>query len=334
MKKRMIPITLAVLCLLLLAACGCSHEWTEAHCLTPKTCTLCGETEGESLGHTWQEATCAAPKTCTLCKETEGEALPHILTEATYQSRPQCSVCGKEIGQKLEAAFRKYGIAINMTENKHYDYKTETGSSATCLDPYHVTFPCEKNAEYTTVGELYICDYRIIEADETHMAVEGYEWRAIDLEISFLDDNWRNYGVAIDNVRLEDYYDIEKFDSGYFDPAGTQWEYLSAAQGYVVNYHGVDYPVVISLENGRFNKFWRHLTAENGEKIEVEGSHFYASVYACVPIGYDGIVFGFSTTAEEGTPVYELNDGNLMLMRFGNEINDWWNEEWDEYVEP
>lgn len=35
-----------------LAGCGCQHQWEEATCTTPKTCTQCGETEGEALGHT------------------------------------------------------------------------------------------------------------------------------------------------------------------------------------------------------------------------------------------------------------------------------------------
>ena len=50
-----------------LAGCGCQHQWEEATCTTPKTCTQCGETEGEALGHTWTDATCTDPSTCTRC---------------------------------------------------------------------------------------------------------------------------------------------------------------------------------------------------------------------------------------------------------------------------
>ncbi|MCM1047208.1 MAG: hypothetical protein NC433_02135 [Clostridiales bacterium] len=50
----------------------CGHEWAEATCTEPKTCSKCGETEGQALGHTWMEATFAAPKTCSVCGETEG----------------------------------------------------------------------------------------------------------------------------------------------------------------------------------------------------------------------------------------------------------------------
>ena len=54
--KRIISALLLVIMLLSLSACGCEHEWASATCTSPKTCTKCGETEGEALGHTWAEA--------------------------------------------------------------------------------------------------------------------------------------------------------------------------------------------------------------------------------------------------------------------------------------
>ncbi len=131
MKKRMYLLMLAALLCLLLAACGCKHEWAEADCDTPKTCTLCGETEGEPLQHQWKDATCLEPKTCTLCNKTEGEALghafpdgrvpdcenpakctacevleqeakPHTWVDATCDAPKTCSVCNKTEGEKLE----------------------------------------------------------------------------------------------------------------------------------------------------------------------------------------------------------------------------------------
>lgn len=45
----------AILCLALilcLSGCACKHEWAEATCTEPKTCTKCGETEGDPLEHT------------------------------------------------------------------------------------------------------------------------------------------------------------------------------------------------------------------------------------------------------------------------------------------
>ena len=51
------------------------HTWQEATCTDPKTCAVCGETEGEPLGHDWEPATFSEPKTCRICGAAEGEAL-------------------------------------------------------------------------------------------------------------------------------------------------------------------------------------------------------------------------------------------------------------------
>lgn len=40
------------------------HEWTQATCTTKKECTLCGETEGYTLGHDFSNTT---DGTCTRC---------------------------------------------------------------------------------------------------------------------------------------------------------------------------------------------------------------------------------------------------------------------------
>ena len=80
MKKRFVFIFGFAFALLL---CGCclSHEWVDASCTAPKTCSKCGKTEGEPLGHQWKEATCMEAKNCTLCGLTEGEKLEHTFGE-------------------------------------------------------------------------------------------------------------------------------------------------------------------------------------------------------------------------------------------------------------
>ena len=41
----------------------CTHNWVEATCTEPKTCSICGKTDGDALGHSYQEAVTAP--TCT-----------------------------------------------------------------------------------------------------------------------------------------------------------------------------------------------------------------------------------------------------------------------------
>ena len=106
--------------MLLLAAltllCGCQtheHTWTGPTCTEPKTCTQCGETEGEPLGHDYSEATCTEPKTCTRCGQTEGEPKGHDFSEATCTEPKTCTRCGQTEG-----------------EPKGHDF-----SEATCTEP-------------------------------------------------------------------------------------------------------------------------------------------------------------------------------------------------------
>ena len=75
------------------------HKFKNATCVSPKTCSVCGATEGEALGHTWTNATCENPKTCSVCKATEGEALGHTWVDATCTVAKTCSVCGATEGE-------------------------------------------------------------------------------------------------------------------------------------------------------------------------------------------------------------------------------------------
>ena len=71
MRKRLL---LLLVLSLVFGLCGChQHTWEEATCTEPKTCSKCGETEGDPLGHSWVEATYHAPKTCSVCGEADGE---------------------------------------------------------------------------------------------------------------------------------------------------------------------------------------------------------------------------------------------------------------------
>ena len=82
---------------------GCAHEhtWKEATCTEPKTCSKCGETEGEPLGHVWQDPTCSKAKACERCGEKEGYALGHDWKEATCTEPATCSRCGETKGEAL-----------------------------------------------------------------------------------------------------------------------------------------------------------------------------------------------------------------------------------------
>lgn len=68
------------------------HIWLDATCTTPKTCSICGETQGAALGHNWIDATCNAPKTCSICEKTNGTAIGH----RDGDGDGRCDLCGQE----------------------------------------------------------------------------------------------------------------------------------------------------------------------------------------------------------------------------------------------
>lgn len=104
-NKNFFLITLLIVVISILSLftqCGHEHVWNDATCITPKTCSECGKTEGEALGHKWLEATCTQPKTCSICGITEGDTLEHTWLEATCSQPKTCSVCGITEGDALE----------------------------------------------------------------------------------------------------------------------------------------------------------------------------------------------------------------------------------------
>lgn len=206
MQKWLCGAGALVMCVML-AGCGHEHTWVEATCTESKTCSECGETEGEALGHTWVEATCAEAKHCSVCGETEGEALEHTLTEANYQQAATCEVCGQTVGEPLQADFEQYGCAYVSELDKEYPFVNQCNQS-----------------DKLTNGKITFSDYKTFTSDESHEELEGYEWKSVIYTIVFDDDNVFNYGYAGFGAVTGDYYSF------------PLW-----LEGTVVNYNGKEY---------------------------------------------------------------------------------------------
>lgn len=262
--KKIFSVLISLFVLFTLCACGCrihGHSWADATCETPKTCTVCGETEGEALGHSWVDANYQSPKTCSLCGAAEGEA--------------------------LTADFEAHGLRVNTIDiGTGYSYITS----------------CSKDPEAKTVGQLEFNYYNIFDGDETHPALKGYEWHYVSGSLRFFDENARSYGPVI-RCLLDNYYDIEGMDNSQvdLDDGTTQ---------FTVNFNGVDYPECLfpTASTDVFIKSWW----ESGvftDKFEL---------YVRVPVGYDGMVFGFSDSGiekSEGQRIYDIADRNTLLFR-------------------
>ena len=95
MKKILLFLALSISVLIVFSSCGHTHTWREADCLSAKTCTVCGETEGSPTAHKWKNATCTTPKKCSTCGKTVSKALGHNWIKASSASPRRCSRCGE-----------------------------------------------------------------------------------------------------------------------------------------------------------------------------------------------------------------------------------------------
>ena len=79
-----------------------THDFADADCDTPKTCTVCGKTEGSALGHEWTTPDvdlCEVQSTCSRCGATDGENKEHTPEndDNDCSTALNCGVCVKEI---------------------------------------------------------------------------------------------------------------------------------------------------------------------------------------------------------------------------------------------
>ena len=197
--KRLMIIALALVMLLALAGCACEHEWMDADCVTPKTCTKCQEIEGAPLGHTWSAATCVDPKICENCAVTEGEPKGHEWVEATCTEPNICSVCGETDGEPLGHAW------VDATE---YAPKTCSACGVTEGDPlpmvrYNLGMDYETfaNTMNTALGILgYEMEfYGVSEEGIPTYYVNSAAGEELDIEVNFelMDDQKTVYSVAV-----------------------------------------------------------------------------------------------------------------------------------------
>ena len=125
----------------------CQHSWVDATCVSPKTCSACGITEGEALGHleetlAGKDATCTDSgltdgKKCSVCDETTlaQEVIPALghTEEVIAGEDPSCTETGLTEGKKCSVC---YEIIIAQEEIPMVSHTEEViaGKAATCTE--------------------------------------------------------------------------------------------------------------------------------------------------------------------------------------------------------
>jgi len=301
MRRHILLLLAVLLCIALLSGCSRQHEWLDAtctdpkhcskcdtaegnalghnwknaNCTTPKTCSRCGLTEGNALGHIWLDATCTSAKTCSICAATEGQPLEHTWDgAATLYTAPVCSVCGTE-GEPLPGYFAQQGLSINIRPELEAEYTTST----------------YVRPDLDTTGMFLASEVQIFDSDTNHRSKKGYEWRRVNITITFLDNHSILYGTNVAYTRADYYQDqaLKKADKH---------------ERFTVMYNGKEYPCLINYENAGF-------------QFTEDSCIFRATCYAQVPVGYDGVVLAFyhDSIDIDGMHLHEVEDANMLLCR-------------------
>lgn len=188
MKQRFFLMILALCCMLVLSACGCSHEeWIEADCDSPKTCAECGETEGEALGHSWQDATCEVAKRCQVCGSVDGTPLGHQWEEATCTTAKTCTVCAQTEGDALDHSW----LDATTEEPKTCERCTLTEGERIITDARFTTAACKH-----AFGKWQT----IIPVNEEMLGLEGFGSFDSAVTINLNHDSTMSLSVSIADI--------------------------------------------------------------------------------------------------------------------------------------
>lgn len=161
-----------------------------------------------------------------------------------------------------QADFEKYGLVCNAKLNTTYPY----------------VIPCY-DREYTTNGKVTFSDYKVFGGDETHEALDGYEWRTVTCTVVFDDDNAYNHGYSGIGVSTVDYYNDSFFDN-----------YKEKKVSFSATYNGIEY-TGIQYDSEVLFSDWD----DNGYTYKVR------ELYR-VPVNYDGVVLAiYSPTIDWNT---------------------------------
>lgn len=340
MRKRMMFLTIIMVCVLALSGCQCKHVWEQATCETPQICSKCDETSGAALGHSWEAATCTASETCTTCGKIRAKALGHVWTEATCMQAETCSACGMTQGEPLEHSWTEASCmqaetcdACGMTQGEPLEHDwveanyQEPKICTVCEtiegEPEEAAFVQSgieaksgaEGAEYAMTIEDIPITVRVISRQENgpgedYAAQDGYVWLQATVRLTA-----EEYLSSLDTGMpifddVTDYYNLEKFNASL--GTYTDEERDQEITTFTVNYYGTDYTdcyLVVGETQVVAPK-------DNEDGL---GSVTYTN-YFHIPEGYDGIVliYGDNTRLEEeyeGDNRKLFQDENTLFLR-------------------
>ena len=218
--KIIVIIAVFIVCvtaLILFLTLRCNHQWKDATCISPKTCSLCGKEKGEALGHDWREATCTDAQICNRCFAVGAKALGHdvdfvVVKEASCteagEEKGTCKRCNKEIEKTIDKIPHEPSgkwVTIDSSDDsfeiEEVQYCTMCGKIArTRTEPMTEEQKLEKLKK--------ICkSYTFKEISRNPESYKGkYAYYKGEVEQVVSDETEDEYGVYRINITYDDYW--------------------------------------------------------------------------------------------------------------------------------
>lgn len=291
MKKKWILSPIICAFVISLTGCGHEHVWVEATCLVPKTCSECGETEGEAADHKWLDATCEKAKYCEVCGETDGEPLSHEWLEATYEEPKTCSLCGLTEGEPLP---EPYCVKNNIVFEDLQDMDL----------PFAAAF--SKDGEIVNIDGLWadagMAHYSFGEIISEPSEQEGYINVTIPYEVTLsaevhLDDTKFSGGFRIETSWAG--FSVGDSYTGLLVPSHTT--YGSATNEYIKDFEWDGNTYTLSyIKDANMESGYSDWTSGGGTIHNCAFNMVADIVYTItVPEGYDGAVLAIERNGKD-----------------------------------
>ena len=192
-------------------------------------------------------------------------------------------------------------VASEM-EQAGFTYFMEEG------EPYAFVNWCADNEDLDTVGEATVVSYEIFESADGYEPLEGYEWRAVTIEIRFFDDNAWEYGIEGVTGSFEDYYHVKLHDdtAELIEETDTYDQYR-----YTIIHNGQEMDAYYFDNYGIWSDWFSDGNGNHECTLTLVDEFL-------VPIGYDGCVVSIRNSRVEwpdGAYITDLDPDDFLLFR-------------------
>ena len=331
---------------------GCAHEWADATCETPKTCSICGETEGEALGHDMVTDAAVDPS-CTATGLTEGahcsrcdgattaqtvvDALGHAWGEEDANGSKICNLCG-EVETKDAAEVYFFLNAINW-DNEYLAGKSFNQPLVFSKD--YEGYPNDLGyvpTDSSHPGLLYIQGW-----GGSNYEAEGIVYRVVDANGEALTEwtplaqhnTYPTLSAATDGVltnvqnKIPDGYAY--YFRGYADVTAFSEEYVTVEVAFVLkgsskNDEHFEFLTVKDVLYNRPVAFNISSIGGKAQTVKAPNTAFNTAISTSSSAGYNGMLYfyGWGGTHGEATGIkYRVVDKNGKVVQDWRDLAQW-----------